>query len=120
MGKPLVWAVLGVVVLGAGAMVIVYALTRPSPPGTASASLTAPIEQTAPTPASAAAPAPPAVVPPEQQVVTEPVRAAPVAAPEYKERLESSDVAEREDAMLQMREQRRAKQMERLNRRSRR
>ena len=120
MGKPLVWAVLGVVALGAGAMLVVYASSRPSAPGTASASSTAPIERSVPTPASAAARTPPAVVPTEQQAVTEPVRAAPVAAPEYKERLESPEVADREDAMLQMREERRAKQLERLNRKSRR
>lgn len=107
-----------VLAFGLGAALVVHLATRPaqgrSPPAPAPVVTERPPPEVVP-------PAPPAPPQPERPPGPPPSpvaeRLAPVNAPGSKERLESSDAEERDEAMPDGRDQRRQKMMNWLNRR---
>jgi len=105
--KLVLVAVLGIVALGAGAVLVIY---RETPPPASAAVISA-----EPSAAAVASPAEPAAVPaPPPPDVPERGRAIP--AGDLKVHLESADPDERKDALVEAREQKRAGSMDWLNR----
>lgn len=107
-----------VLAFGLGAALAVHLATRPAqgrapPPAQVVTELPPPVV----VPPAPPAPPPPQDLPPSPPPSPVAERLAPVNAPEFKERLESSDAEERNEAMLEVRDQRRQKMMNWLNRR---
>jgi hypothetical protein len=124
MKRTVLLALLGILALGWGASVAIHVATRPAVERVVFAPPPPPGELVPP---PVPAPVPPSTPPSSQPqpvvaapAIAAPVRTAPVQAPEYQERLESSDPDDRSEAMLEMRRQRKASAMDWLNRRPRR